>query len=134
MRAADGTISDVEVPGASGTNPNGSDDSGAVSGEYIDHHRFHGFIEAPDGTFKTFDPQGSVTTLAYEINRKGEIASWFRDASKVWHGYTRKADGTIAIFDPPGSRKTEIYAVNASGAIAGFYKDHGRFHGFLRTP
>jgi len=58
------------------------------------------------GRFTTFDPPGSVLTVARSIS-EGAIAGNYQDANSTTHGFLRRTDGTITSFDPPKSAYTE---------------------------
>lgn len=49
----------------------------------------HGFVRAVNGSITTFDPPGSVLTLAGGINPMGTITGQYFDASGVSHGFLR---------------------------------------------
>ena len=98
---------------------------------------FHGFLRAPDGTFTTFDPSGSVLTGAFGINPAGIIVGdFFPPDFSVQHGFQRARDGTIIVFDPPGSVATIPAAINPAGVITGNFtpSDFSAGHGFLGRP
>ena len=92
----------------------------------------HGFVRASDGTVTTFDPSGSLYTIAYSINAKGSIAGSYVDSSEVGHGFVRAADGTFTVFDVSGSTGIAPESINVKGAIGGYYLDGSVAHGFLR--
>ncbi len=96
----------------------------------------HGFLRARDGTFTTFDPPGSVSTVANAINPAGAITGPYVDVNIVEHGFLRARDGTFTTFDPPGSVGTTAAAINPAGAITGPYINASgtTIHGFLRSP
>jgi chitodextrinase len=72
--AAKATITVFDVPNAVGTFASAIGTDGSVTGYWLDaSYNYHGFVRAPDGTFTTFDPKGSVSTLPYGINGKGVV-------------------------------------------------------------
>jgi hypothetical protein len=62
----------------------------------------HGFVFAPDGTFTTFDPQGSLFTDVSGMTPVGTVASFYIDANGLYHGYVRAPNGKIT-FDILGA-------------------------------
>jgi hypothetical protein len=93
VRAADGTITSFDGPGASpsGTYATGINLSGEIVGYYSDYPSpvSHGFVRAADGTFTTFDA-GPNSTFPTSINPSGMITGYYDDASFVAHGFLRK--------------------------------------------
>jgi hypothetical protein len=47
----------------------------------------HGFLRAPDGTFTTIDPPGSLATFVLGTNAAGAITGLCTDANDVQHGF-----------------------------------------------
>ena len=83
-------------------------------------------------TITTFDPPGSVRTIAYSIN-SGAITGYYADSSGVYHGFLRTRWGKFRTFDPAGSITTYAQSIN-KGLVAGSYEDSaGAFHGFVRA-
>jgi predicted membrane protein len=87
VRAADGTITTFDAPGADqGTFPNGASPAGAIMGYELDASwLLHGFVRAADGTITTFEAPGAGTnaeqgTSAYAINAEGQLqeTTWTR--------------------------------------------------------
>src|SRR5262249_10538051 len=117
VRAANGTITTFDVPGA-GTGPGqgtfpGSVDclnpAGVITGSYADASNVnHGFVRTPEGTITTFDVPGAGTgpgqgTFSGGINPAGTIEVNYSDASALSHGFLPAADRTITTFDVPGA-------------------------------
>jgi hypothetical protein len=147
VRAPDGTITTFDAPGA-GAGPgqgtyvtftDGINPEGAIAGGVIDANgMLHATVRAPDGTFTTFDPPGSVFTQNSGINPVGTVTSFYADASFALHGYIRASDGTFTFFDVAGGgtgpfQGTLPFNINTPGDITGIYIDaNGVNHGFLR--
>jgi hypothetical protein len=76
-RVSHNNITTFDVPGAGtgagqGTIPSGMNPWNAITGWYIDANNVnHGFVRSPNGSFTTFDPQGSIYTNAYGLNEGG---------------------------------------------------------------
>lgn len=147
VRAADGAITEFEVPGAvNGENNSGINPVGTVTSYYLDANlAFHGYVRSHDGTFTLFDLPGGGAgafqgTEPLNINASGAIIGAIVDSGGVNHGFLRAVNGRIAKFDAPGAgtgsgQGTIPIYNNPSNAISGFVIDgNGVAHGFLRTP
>jgi hypothetical protein len=99
VRAADGTITSVDVEGASDTYGGSIDKAGRITGFYLQAGIEHGFLRDKDGSIQTFDPPGSAGTIALSINN-GAITGFFYDSNTVPHGFVRRRNGQIITFDP----------------------------------
>src|SRR3954452_10004261 len=131
MRAPDGTMTTIDVPGAVNSFGTSIDESGVVTGQYgTGDGNDHGFVRFGDGTFATFDAKGSITTVPLSIN-EGRITGFYDDANYAAHGFVRRANGKIVEFDPSGSVYTNPTTINRHGAVTGLYGDSaGLYHGF----
>lgn len=66
-----GSFVSFDMPGSTGTFPEGVSISGIIAGSYLDSGRlYHGFVRAADGSFKTFDPPKSQATLVLSVSPK----------------------------------------------------------------
>jgi len=144
LRAPDGTITALDVPGAVEGALNatfyGLSPTGAIAGFVVDSSNVnHGFVRAHDGTVPTFDPAGSLATLPFSINPSGAIAGFYTDSNAVSHGFVREPTGTIRTFDAPsagaGARQcTVCIGNNPAGMLSGYYADASNVvHGFVAT-
>jgi hypothetical protein len=154
LRAADGTLTVFDVPGAGTGNGQGtfagnmSLSGGVIAGEYVDATGMnHGFLRAGNGTVTEFDVPaaakgpglGTTTFWAQCVNPAGAMTGSYFDQNGAFHGYVRNPDGTIATFDAPGAgtgsgQGTYAVAINPAGTIAGLSQDNnGVYHGLLRT-
>jgi hypothetical protein len=87
-----------------------------------------------DGTFTTFDPPGSILTIANGINPAGTITGVYFDPSLGSRGFVRARNGVFTTFaGPPGSFINPI-VINPQGTVTGTYDDASSQHGFLWTP
>ncbi|MCI0466509.1 MAG: hypothetical protein L0Y57_05815 [Beijerinckiaceae bacterium] len=111
-------------------------------GFYCDATACHGFLRAPNGTFTSFDPPGSINTFLGDgsfagsaINPAGRIIGTFtRTGDVIVHGFERNRSGLFATFDPPGSNYTIPVAISPAGESTGFYQDvTAARHGFVRA-
>jgi hypothetical protein len=103
IRTASGTITTIDVPGAStvpgsapcisgntgGTAVNGINDKGYISGHYWDtSYNEHGFVRLPGGRFITLDVPGAYQTAGGGINNAGVVVGhWVTDSSCDDSGY-----------------------------------------------
>lgn len=125
------TYTTINVPGAGTSSGQGTDaysvnDLGAVAGSYEDGNGYlHGFLLAPDGTFSTFDAQGSQSqTLATAMNAKGAIVGYYGYPDSNG-GFLHTAGGKTRTFDGcgAGTQATFIFSINDSGVIPGDCQD-----------
>lgn len=141
------TASDPHCAPYCGTIAFANNDYGAIVGFYTDKFIVaHGFLRTPRGDFTSFDAPGAGSaagldqgTVAYSINRWGEIGGLFQDQNNVFHAFVRHVDGSFAIFAAPGAgigpnQGTLAYNINDKGETAGVYLDANNMqHGFIRS-
>ena len=90
----------------------------------------HGFVDI-NGSFKTYDPAGSILTSVQGVTAAGEAVGTYDDGANTEHGFTYK-NGVITTIDVPGATFTSVTGFNDAGAIVGTYGDSGgNLHGFL---
>jgi len=99
VRAADGTITEFDVPGAGGAGTFGTVSGslntwGAIAGLYQGTNGvFHGFQRTPNGTITTFDDPGAGSTGMFpgtagiSINDSWVITGVYTDPNSVFHGF-----------------------------------------------
>ena len=116
---ADPTYTFIQVPGAVATYPTSINLFGAITGDYYDGTRNHGFVRDPSGTITTFNVPGSNFTLVWAINAAGTVVGYWADANG-FHSFMRDSKGTITAFDPPACGQSFAYRINAEGAILGY--------------
>ncbi len=150
VRAADGTVTVFDAPGAGtvkheGTFPTSINAGGVITGMVSDTNSvYHGFVRTAAGAFSTFNAPGAkldldAGTVPMSINTAGTITGMYRDSSLVYHGFVRTSDGTIKSFDAPGAgtgyiQGTQPLSINTAGTITGYYRDANYVdHGFVRT-
>jgi uncharacterized membrane protein len=100
MRAAGGTYTFFEPPGAVSSLAEGINDSGVIVGEYRDANLVrHGYIRQADGTLISFDEpnasqapttSGNLGTAPRRINLSGEIVGIYTDSAGVRHAFIRQ--------------------------------------------
>jgi hypothetical protein len=75
LRDQNGTVTQIDFPGAIETLPYGINSSGTIVGSYRDDNGTHGFVDV-NGVFTGFDAPGtppSVGTFAHSISNNGQI-------------------------------------------------------------
>ncbi len=127
-------------PGYEGTTAQGINDSGQVSGYYMDTANYHhGFIRSADGsTFTTIDDpssnnNGSGNTWPGGINNSGQVSGYYAGSSgattQVYYGFLRSANGSsyTQISDPNASiasgSGTGAFGISNNGQVTGYYKN-----------
>jgi probable HAF family extracellular repeat protein len=121
---AQGTYTQIDVPGALNTNVNGLDTAGELVGEYFDASNIqHGFIFSA-GSYTTVDYPGSQYTGLAGINDNGQAVGGANgpDAGFL---YNLKTESFTAINLPQSSYSIPI-AINNAGALAGYALLNGR--------
>jgi hypothetical protein len=96
LRHKDGEITTFDAPSTATVNFEGTfalsiNPSGEITGYfYYANNVVHGFVRDINGTFITFDPQGSIATYPTSINPSGVITGHYFDANSRSHGFLRK--------------------------------------------
>jgi uncharacterized membrane protein len=135
-----GTITPIDVPGATVTLATDINAEGSIVGRYASAGRTHGFLRSPNGDFTTIDFPGASLTVAAAINNFGDIVGQYAlpTAPTERHGFLFRG-GVFTSVDPPGSVFTNILGINERGDVVGRYctqqpcaaPGSGSFHGFL---
>jgi hypothetical protein len=128
VRAADGTITGLpEPPGSApvGMTAFSINTAGAITGYAPAFTGFspggiplsinRGYVRDPEGNYTSFDPPGSISTIALSINAGGAITGYYYESNLVLHGFVREPSGRINSFDPPDSTSTKAVSINATG-------------------
>ena len=132
VRTPDGKMTTFEVKAIDvapphGTFPTGINNSGVVTGYYVDFRVVaHGFVRAADGAITIFDDPNAWHgfgdgTYPKSINDKGVIAGLYNGSGDPAHGFVRAADGTITSFDVEDSFQTYPLGLNDKGDVVGFW-------------
>ena len=132
----DGVVTPFDVPGSTSTVPTGINDSGVITGNFVEGSSGHGFLRQADGSFEKIDVPGYLLS-PMAINASGEItgAAYYDEVHT--HGFIRDTDGNVTIFDPPGDTHVQTYpfSINSSGLIVGVWYDVNSVrHGMMRDP
>ncbi|HEX4159355.1 MAG TPA: hypothetical protein VHY79_12850 [Rhizomicrobium sp.] len=88
VRAADGSITSIDVSNADDTLARALNVSSVVTRNYYDFDFVsHGYYYSPDGTATSFDPAGSVATFAFGIDaQRGITGNYLSGADSRLHG------------------------------------------------
>jgi hypothetical protein len=114
-------------------NSSGETTGGIAGGRYG-----YAFVEDQYGNKTKFNPPGSTGTIALAINKSGQVAGYYFDASAIDYGFLRNLDGTILTFAAPGSGTgtfdgTYVRAMSDLGQIAGYtILNSGAYQAFVR--
>lgn len=126
-----------DVPGATGTQVNGINNSGVIEGAFTDASGQHAFIDGPTGLIRFDYPGTSGVTQAFAIDQAGDVVGVYTDAAGASHGFLRSSAGTVApLPSPPGAgsgsgQGTFPAGITDSGEIVGFYLGaDGVAHGY----
>lgn len=142
LRAADGSFTSFDAPGAGGgfflgTFPNSINQPGEIAGSWNDPSFTHGFLRTAKGAIITFDATPTSTfTNVTSMNQGGAITGYWADPGIFpnTNCFLRAHDGNITTFNPPGAITSNALAINNDGVIAGYYLDaSAQSHGFLRA-
>jgi hypothetical protein len=134
------TFVSFDVPGAGtqsgqGTFPFTIANGGWVAGTFISQNNHsHGFLRAPNGSYKKVDPPNAVQTSASGVNVRGQVAGSFTDGSKVTHGFFRDNKGVFTQLDPTGATSTRTSGINGASRVIGVTTVSGVQHGFIWDP
>lgn len=150
LRASNGTITTIDVPGAASTNSASNSNTGWIAGSYatsgttvgevVGNIVSHGFRLSPGGTLLTFDVPGASTTVALGVNSSGLVIGECdipADASKGLgiEGFLLSPDGTtFTTFSTPFGANTDTFGMNDNGDVVGMvYAEEGsQRRAFLR--
>ena len=118
---AQGTYTQIDVPGAIDTFAYGIDSAGDLVGYYIDAAQAeHGFLLS-GGTYTTIDYPNGQFTAVFGMNDVGELTGFAYTGVYVGFVDNTQTDAFTAI-EYPGAYSTIAYRINNSGTIAGFFQ------------
>jgi hypothetical protein len=139
VRHADGTLTQINYPGASSTQAFGVNDWEMVIGIYTDaQNNAHAFL-LRGGRYLNVDLPGgpSTTTTPLSINDLGEIAGEYVTTPLTnGFGYVQQSNGRFALTTAPGSAPagTFFISINNWQQILGAFADTaGVQHNFLKS-
>jgi uncharacterized membrane protein len=88
LRAADGTITRLDIAEDVSTEPNVINDEGVIAGGYMDSKGIRrGFVRRRNGTIKTFHVGDTSETQTYAINTHGEVAGLYFVGARTIHAF-----------------------------------------------
>src|SRR5271166_5598132 len=137
IRAADGTFTTVDVPGAMGTQITTVNSLGLVAGFYYLATTTPGFLRYRNGAIGILNDPGTSFTTPTAMNDTGQVAGelgLFGGASRgfVW---SSTQTFTIVTYRYYAGSFVGVTGLNSSGVTVGSYSDHfdqRTFHAFLR--
>jgi hypothetical protein len=139
LRHANGTLTQIDFPGASSTQAFGVNDRGTVIGVYTDaQNNAHAFLLRAV-QYRNVDLPGglSTSTTPLSINDLEEIVGEYITMPLTnGFGYLQQPDGSFALTTAPGSAPegTFFISINNRQQILGAFADSaGVQHNFLRT-
>jgi hypothetical protein len=119
-----GTVTQIDVPGATFSASYQLNASNTLVGYYIDSAGInHGFYQDSAGVLHApIDPPGSTGTILFGINNQNWMVGRYEDSSGVTHGLLFEAPHTFVTFDYPASTTfTSLNGINNNGYICGRY-------------
>jgi probable HAF family extracellular repeat protein len=124
VAAERGSVTNIDVPRASGTFPLSINDYGDVVGYCEIEGKIHGFI-LKNGTFTTLDipplpnPVGFVHTIITGINNRGDVAGYYlREQEGVYRSFIY-SKGAFTSLEFPGVKDTIARGINDLGDVVG---------------
>jgi uncharacterized membrane protein len=131
LALAQGTYTQIDVPGASQTQCWGINTAGDVTGSYETASGWHGFLLS-GGIFTYIDFGTNFNTFLYAINDVGQIAGGTSSPNGFVYDI---ATQTFTDISYPGAVVSTATSINNAGRVAGFFAlEHGiysRNHGFV---
>jgi probable HAF family extracellular repeat protein len=133
LALAQGTYTQIDVPGAIQTALQGVDNAGDIVGYYEDASAtFHGFLLS-GGTYTTIDYPGAVSTDPTGVNDAGQVVGvGYDDVGYPYGGflYDVQTAGFTTITYPGKTTYTWPVAINNAGTIAGYFLIGDDYDGF----
>jgi hypothetical protein len=129
-----GKFSKVTIKGALAVEASGINDSGDISGTYVDSaSNQHGFL-LKGTTLTTLDAPGVAATYGWSVNNNGVVTVYGQNSASTYVAFTTKNGKTFTQYTAPqqGSLGTVIHAIANNGSIDGTYYDSSSdVHGWL---
>jgi len=126
LALAQGTYTEIEVPGASFTYPLGINDYGDIVGWYSGNGGSFGFLLS-EGDYTTIQYPGSTTTVPYGINDFGQIVGYTDLGSGFLYDVETREFTEVSY---PGAAQTFPTSINNAGVIAGGFSNGAGISGF----
>jgi probable HAF family extracellular repeat protein len=130
-----GTITQLDVTGATVTQPRAINNAGEIVGDWTDTAGMtHGFLWTATHGFTSFDAPLATLTSITAINSSGVTAGHYSDG-KTDHGFVLDPQSGLTILDAPHAASTIPNGINASGQVTGLYIGPKFVQkGFIYTP
>ena len=120
---AQGTYTQIDVPGAVQTEVFGINTASDIVGNYeVNNATYHGFLLS-NGVYTTIDYPGASSSEATGINDVGQIVGAYFGATFGGFLYDVQSQ-TFTNIDFPGSIQTYATAINNAGTIVGFVSNN----------
>jgi hypothetical protein len=114
----DGSITTIDVAGATLTACRGINSNGEIVGRFDTH----GYLRKADGTVETIDFPGATSTIVAGINPRGDIVGTFVKGG-VTRGFSRKAGGQpVELEVMANATETQPAGISPSGEIVGWIR------------
>lgn len=124
---AQGTYTQIDVPGFFFTYCWGINQAGDIVGQYEDaNEHLHGFLLS-DGTYTTID---YGETVLYGVNDRNQIVGTSGEGLGAQGFLYDLQTNRFTKIVYPETYETQPRAINNAGAIVGYFVYHGHFHGF----
>jgi len=125
---AQGTYTQIDVPGAITTEVYAIDAAGDLIGTYFDNNGEHGFLLSA-GEYTTINYPGAAATALFGLNNLGEFVGF---ASDPQHGFLYNSQTqTFTTIGYPSAINTYPTTINDSGLIGGWFEGEGGSFGFV---
>lgn len=131
---SNGSFTEFDVAGASGTQVLGINNAGDFVGAFLGNAGIFQAFVSLGGSITPIDIAGATTfSGAYQLNARNQLVGYYTDSRAINHGFARNSDGTLTFpIDPPGSTGTVLFGNNDSNWIVGRYTDSsGVTHGLF---
>jgi hypothetical protein len=132
--SVDQVVTTFSVPGATATFAYQVNDSGQITGYYIDSNgTAHGYMRDNAGALTyPIDVPSATETLLLGNNAQNWAVGRYTDTSGVTHGLFYVTPDDILTYDYPDATYTSLNGINSDGLICGYYNDAaGVSHGFV---
>lgn len=126
-----GTLTTYNLPGASEDELFALNNSGDLTGVYVQLKTVHAFVSI-GGTRVEIKIPGSRLVIPGQLNESDAVVGYYRNAD-TYHGFCRDSQGNIHYpIDYPGATSTFLLGISSENWMTGEYSDAaGMGHGFV---